>query len=218
MIKETIEIQIKRIKGCHSMRLRINRNGQPVLSLPYWIPKAMGLMWAHKQENWIQQNTFVPIKFHDGQVISVLGKQVIIRHSPDRVRTHIKEDILWVAGEESFLPRRVCDFIKKEFLTYLHPQITEKEKILNLKHSRVTLRDTSTRWGSCSSRGGLSFCWRLAMAPLFVIDYLVAHEIAHLKHMNHSAAFWKTVSELTPYTNQAKKWLKENGHHLHILK
>lgn len=218
MTKENLEILVKRVKGTRSMRLKIGRDGKPVLSLPYWIPKKMGLIWAQKQEGWIQKNAFTPLRFHDGQKILFLGDEVIIRHADGRTPTHIEKDILWVGGEEAFLPRRVADFIKKEFLTYLKSKVNEKEKTLGVKHSRLTLRDTTSRWGSCSSGGVLSFCWRLAMTPIFVIDYLAAHEVAHLKHMNHSKHFWQTVAELSPYTMQAKKWLKENGKNIPTLK
>ena len=218
MTKENLEIEIKRVKGTCSMRLKIGRNGQPVLTLPYWIPKKMGLIWAHKQEAWIQKNSFVPNRFHSGQTLLLLGQEVIITHTEKRVQTHIENGILWVGGEIDFLPRRVADFIKKEFLTYLRPIIAEKEKKLGVRHKRLTLRDTSSRWGSCSSGGTLSFCWRLAMTPEFVIDYLAAHEVAHLKHMNHSNDFWGAVAQLTPYAPQAKKWLKQNGQMIPCLK
>ena len=217
-MQEKIQIQVKRQKGARSMRLKIGRDGQPVLTLPFWVPKTMGLIWAQKQQAWIQQNTFEPIQFYNTQKISFLGQEVTIQHTLERAHTHVENGVLWVSGQDSFLQRRVSDFIKKEFLIYLRPCVIEKEKKLGVKHSHITLRDTFSRWGSCSSNGGLSFCWRLAMAPLFVIDYLVAHEVAHLKHMNHSPSFWETVQELTPYTEVAKKWLKENGHQLHYIK
>ena len=147
-----------------------------------------------------------------------MGKEITIQHSEKRLQTHIDQNILWVGGGKDFLPRRVADFMKKEFLIYLRPKITQKENMLGVKHTRLTLRDTTSRWGSCSSNGTLSFCWRLAMTPEFVIDYLIAHEVAHLKHMDHSSAFWKTVAELTPHTYQAKKWLKQNAHLLPTIK
>ena len=218
MTKENLEIKIKRVKGARSMRLKIGQDGKPVLTIPFWIPKKMGLIWAQKQESWIQKNTFTPNRLHTGQTILFLGKEVIIQHTEKRLQTHIEGNILWVGGEESFLPRRVADFIKKEFLSYIRPIIAQKEKALGVKHTRLTLRDTVSRWGSCSSSGTLSFCWRLAMTPEFVIDYLIAHEVAHLKHMNHSFSFWKTVAELTPYSWRAKKWLKENASKIPILK
>lgn len=218
MTKENLEIEIKRVKRARSMRLKIGKAGKPVLTLPYWIPKKMGLIWAEKQKDWIQKNSFTPQRFNPEQKISFLGKEITIKHAEERSKTHIEGNTLWVSGEESFLPRRVADFMKKEFLSYLRPKIAEKEKLLGVKHARLTLRDTSSRWGSCSSKKALSFCWRLAMTPEFVIDYLVAHEVAHLKHLNHSSAFWKTVTELTPHTNKAKKWLTENAKDIPILK
>ena len=77
--------------------------------------------------------------------------------------------------------------------------------------TRITVRDTATRWGSCSSARTLSFSWRLIFAPDYVRDYVVAHEVAHLKEMNHSPRFWAHVETLTPHTRRARKWLRENG-------
>ena len=181
-------------------------------------PLKIGLLWANKQQSWIQKNSFIPNRFHEGQKILFLGEEVIIQHSSKHCQTHLENGILWVSGDISFLPRRVADFIKKEFLPYLQKGVLEKEKLLNVKHTRLTLRDTSSRWGSCSSGGALCFCWRLAMAPEFVIDYMIAHEVSHLKHMNHSVAFWKTVTELSPHTYVAKKWLKDHGNNLPVVK
>ena len=78
----------------------------------------------------------------------------------------------------------------------------------------VRVRDTKSRWGSCSAEGGLSFCWRVIMAPESVVDYLVAHEVAHLVEMNHSKAFWKHVERLCPDYKSRRRWLKEHGHTL----
>ena len=211
MSKEILKITIKHNKQSRSMRLKIGKDGKPILTLPFWIPKKLGLIWANKQQDWIQQNSFTPNRFHEGQKILFLGQEVMIQHSGKHCQTHLEDGILWVSGDLEFLPRRVADFTKKEFLSYLRRQIAKKEELLEVKHTRLSLRDTSSRWGSCSSSKALNFCWRLAMAPEFVIDYMVAHEVAHLKHMHHSTHFWKTVAELTPHTYQAKKWLKQHG-------
>jgi predicted metal-dependent hydrolase len=77
------------------------------------------------------------------------------------------------------------------------------------------LRDTTSRWGSCSSTGALNFSWRLILAPCFVLDYLAAHEVAHFVHMNHSPAFWKVTRRLFPETDRAEEWLKAHGAGLH---
>jgi predicted metal-dependent hydrolase len=79
----------------------------------------------------------------------------------------------------------------------------------------VGLRDTTSRWGSCSSQGSLNFSWRLILAPAYVLDYLAAHEVAHLVHMNHSARFWKLTRKLCAETDRAEAWLKAHGKDLH---
>jgi predicted metal-dependent hydrolase len=86
---------------------------------------------------------------------------------------------------------------------------------LGQRPARVTLRDTRSRWGSCTARGELNFSWRLILAPPVVLDYLVAHEMAHLREMNHSPRFWALTHELCPHVDEAERWLKRHGSELH---
>ena len=83
-------------------------------------------------------------------------------------------------------------------------------------YTSITIRDQKTRWGSCSGRGTLSFNWRLILAPPEILDYVVVHELCHLTHMNHSKEFWKLVESVIPDYKIKRKWLKENGHTLHL--
>ena len=89
--------------------------------------------------------------------------------------------------------------------------VTRHTATLAVNARRVTLRDTTTRWGSCSSSGALNFSWRLIMAPPYVLDYLAAHEVSHLVQMNHSDAFWAIVARLIPDYARAESWLKTHG-------
>lgn len=82
------------------------------------------------------------------------------------------------------------------------------------EYQRITIRDQKTRWGSCSARGTLSFNWRLMLAPPAVLDYVVVHELCHLTHMDHSAAFWQAVADVCPDYRTHRKWLKDHGHEL----
>ena len=109
------------------------------------------------------------------------------------------------------MPRRVRDFLVKEAGRDIEAAVASHAKKLGAAPRKITLRDTTSRWGSCSSSGTLSFSWRLIMAPRFVLDYLAAHEAAHLLHMNHSAAFWAAVGRLTADTERAEAWLKAHG-------
>ena len=101
-------------------------------------------------------------------------------------------------------------------MSFLKKQVPLYAQKLDVSIKHISLRDTSSRWGSCSSSGTLSFCWRIALAPDFVIHYLIAHEVSHLKHMDHSPAFWRTVASLTPDTVRAKSWLKHHAQELQI--
>ncbi len=100
---------------------------------------------------------------------------------------------LIVAGRPEHLGRRLTDWLKAEARREFAVRARAKAEILGRRVGRVTVRDTRSRWGSCSANGNLSFCWRMVMAPAFVVDYVVAHEVAHLKVRDHSPRFWKTV-------------------------
>ncbi|UPA24437.1 M48 family metallopeptidase [Shinella oryzae] len=127
------------------------------------------------------------------------------------------EAVLRVGGMEESIPRRICDFLKKEARLDLDRLVAVHAGRIGRKVKSMTLRDTRSRWGSCSADGALSFSWRIAMAPPHVIDYLAAHEVAHLEEMNHSSAFWALCERLCPATEEAKRWLKRNGSLLHAV-
>ena len=127
------------------------------------------------------------------------------------------EAVLRVGGMEESIPRRISDFLKKEARLELDRLVAVHAGRIGKRVKSLTLRDTRSRWGSCSADGALSFSWRIAMAPPHVIDYLAAHEVAHLREMNHSPAFWSLCEQLCPTTQEAKRWLKRNGSLLHAV-
>lgn len=210
------QLIIRKNRRAKNLRLSVNRQGQPVLTVPFLCPKWYALRWAEKQKVWIQKHTFVPSIFAPDQIISVCGKSYTLKHHPEQKGNTLAESELIIGGDLAFFNRRVRDWVKKEFLSFLKKQVPLYAQKLNVQFKHISLRDTSSRWGSCSSSGNLSFCWRLALAPNFVIDYLIAHEVSHLKHMNHSPSFWKTVATLTPDTLHAKSWLKHHANELQI--
>ena len=125
------------------------------------------------------------------------------------------EKILCVAGGVEFTDRRVHDFLKREARKELHKAAQAYADALGVRVKRVSIRDQSSRWGSCTSAGSLSFSWRLILAPPFVLDYLAAHEGAHLEELNHSPRFWRLVKRLYPDFERAKAWLDAHGTELH---
>ena len=125
--------------------------------------------------------------------------------------------VLSVSGLEEHLPRRVADFLKKEARKDLDRLTQGHARRIGKPIRSLSLKDTRSRWGSCSWDGRLSFSWRIVMAPPVVIDYLAAHEVAHLKEMNHGPAFWSLCEELCPQMMEAKAWLKRHGSGLHAI-
>jgi predicted metal-dependent hydrolase len=120
-----------------------------------------------------------------------------------------------VAGEAPHVARRVEDHLRAAARTDLHAAVAMHCAKLGLRPRSLTLRDPVSRWGSCSSSGALSFSWRLILAPTYVLDYLAAHEVAHLQHMNHSTKFWAVVHRLSTDVDLAEAWLNAHGSQLH---
>jgi predicted metal-dependent hydrolase len=125
------------------------------------------------------------------------------------------EKILCVAGGAEHMERRVHDYLKREARKDLQKASLAYAGELGVRVKRVSIRDQSSRWGSCTAAGSLSFSWRLILAPPFVLDYLAAHEVAHLVEMNHSARFWRVVAKVCPSVERAKNWLDTHGNDLH---
>jgi predicted metal-dependent hydrolase len=125
------------------------------------------------------------------------------------------EKVLCVAGDGEHIERRVLDFVKREARRDLQKASEAYAGELGVKVRRLSIRDQSSRWGSCTSAGSLSFSWRLILAPPFVLDYLAAHEVAHLVEMNHSARFWKVCGRVCSSVERSKKWLDTFGNDLH---
>jgi predicted metal-dependent hydrolase len=159
--------------------------------------------------------------FHPGIIVPLRGVPHRIVHRPGMRGTvwaetrDSGERILCVAGGAEHVERRVHDYMKREVRADLQEAVQSCAQALGVKVKRLSIRDQSSRWGSCTSAGSLSFSWRLILAPPFVLDYLAAHEVAHLVEMNHSARFWRVVARICPSMERARKWLDTSGNDLH---
>jgi predicted metal-dependent hydrolase len=158
--------------------------------------------------------------FGHGVWVPLRGRGHRIEHRPGArgtvwIETHGNEHLLCVAGGEPHLSRRVHDYLKREAKRDLEAASQRAAESLGVKFDRVSVRDQSSRWGSCSSSGVLSYSWRLILAPPFVLEYLAAHEVAHLIEMNHSRRFWRLVQGICPDLGRAKAWLDAHGADLH---
>ena len=215
---EDFEIRLVKSLRAKHILLKQNTKGEIILTCPKFCPKSMAIRFAKTQVPWIRAHIrYAPKEtvFKIGDEISILGTPYLLQQGQ---RTSMKEGVLTVSGEEPFFHRRVCSYAQKILLSYLQKQVAQLAKKLNVSNGRITLRNTSSRWGSCSSTRNLSFCWKIAFAPKEVVDYLIAHEVAHLVHMNHSPKFWMLVDTLTDQRLYAEKWLKKNGRELQSIR
>ena len=217
----TVPVRFRRNSRAKRIILRLDAAGDGVVvTLPKRVSEAEGLSWAVNQRAWIGDRlAALPdrVPFADGARVPFEGDEHVIRHRPG-TRRGVWRDAgeIGVSGRPEHLARRVRDWLRAEARRRLVAPVTETARRLGEEAGRVTVRDTRSRWGSCASNGNLSFCWRLIMAPDFVLDYVVAHEVAHLREANHGPAFWRTVDELTPHTAAGRRWLREHGERLHF--
>jgi predicted metal-dependent hydrolase len=160
------------------------------------------------------------IPFADGLMLPLRGVPHKVVHRPGARGTVWTEagdndPIICVAGGRVHLARRIRDFLKHEAKRDLDAASRRHAALLGVKVKRVSVRDQTSRWGSCTAAGVLSYSWRLILAPPHVLDYLAAHEVAHLVEMNHSARFWRVVERICPDWQRAKGWLNAQGNALH---
>ncbi len=185
------------------------------LVLPQRVDIEEGLAFCRKNTDWIVNRLAAlpePVLYTPGNSLPLAGTSYRICHLPEARRgVWLEEDRLCVSGHEDFVARRVGDFLRRHALETIQPMTRSKAREVDRQVRRVTLRESRTRWGSCSPQGDLSFCWRLIFAPLKVLDYVVAHEVAHLVHLNHSERFWKLCGRLTPEVAAPRRWLVRHG-------
>lgn len=217
-------VQIKRLASAKRFTLRV-RNAQRDVVLT--IPKRSTLRSAHefaaRNAAWIGarlDRLAQPIPFEPGAIIPLRGEDHEITHVFHHRASlwiersgdiKLQKNRINVSGDAAHINRRVRDYLRREAKMALEASVARHCSQLNLKSRSVTLRDTTSRWGSCSSQGSLNFSWRLILAPDFVLDYLAAHEVAHLIHLDHSPQFWEVVEQLYPNYEQAELWLKHHG-------
>jgi predicted metal-dependent hydrolase len=187
------------------------------MTLPVRASVSTGLKFLHSKAGWVLAHveTHKTTPFTDGTVIPLLGQDYAIRQMPGRGVTQISGTEIQVYSASEFVARRVRDFLRKHLreACLAHGGIMAAHIGKTVRDVKV--RDTRSRWGSCSSGGTLTFHWQLVFAPPAILDYLIAHEVAHLKEMNHSPRFWQIVATLCPEHASAKRWLKREGHTLH---
>ncbi len=212
-------IEWRRSARARRVSLRIDaRGGAVVVTLPPRTGRGAGVALLMTHADWVAERLAAlpdAVPFADGAMVPISGHPYRIRHMPNaRGGAWLQDDEICVSGAAEFLRRRVLDFLSAEARRRLAALVVAKSGQLGITPRRITVKDTHSRWGSCASDGSLAFSWRLVMAPELVQDYVVAHEVAHLRHMNHGKRFWALVDKLTPHAAEAIPWLRAEGSRL----
>ncbi len=206
----------RRSARARRISLRIEpRQGILVITLPKRASAAAVRAVLASHRDWVAERLARlprPVALGEGAEVPIDGVPHRIVHRPEaRGTAWLQERELHVSGDAAFLARRVADWLRLHARRRLGAMAFAKASAAGLAARRISIKDTSTRWGSCTAKGVLMFSWRLVMAPAEVQDYVVGHEVAHLRHLNHGAEFWALTDLLTPHRALATVWLAEHG-------
>jgi predicted metal-dependent hydrolase len=207
---------VRRHPRARRASLRISADGEVVIVvLPRHARLEDGVAIAREHAEWIRtrlQALPERVPFADGAVLPVHGRPRIIRHiRARRARVREEDNVLVVGGGSEGLPRHIEIWLRGEARRLMTERAGALSERLGHSPAHISIRDTRSSWGSCSSTGALSFSWRLILAPPEVLDYVVAHEMAHLAQRGHGPQFWRTVARLTEHMDAGRAWLRRHG-------
>lgn len=206
-------VLLRRNSRARRFSLRVSRSdGRVSLSLPVWAPEAEALAFLREREAWVRQH----LAEAPGTQQARIGVQVPICGIPREVIEGTGRAARFAGGVVQVPPGpregpRIKALLSAMARERLSRAVATHCATIGQTPGRMTLRDPRSRWGSCSSKGDLMFSWRLIMAPPEVLDYVAAHEVAHLIEMNHSARFWALCKQLCPATDTHRKWMRAHG-------
>lgn len=211
-----VPLTLRRSARARRISLRISQlDGRVTLTLPVGVPESEALDFARTKESWIRKH----LQSRPDEIRVAFGETVPIEGHPNRIvpaqgrRVELRRGEIAVPGDAE--ARRLSRFLKELARERLTEACDSYASALGRPYDRLALRDTRSRWGSCSSDGRLMFSWRLILAPPEVLRYVAAHEVAHLAEMNHSRAFWAHVERIFGAYDQPRLWLRDNGATLH---
>jgi predicted metal-dependent hydrolase len=222
-----VPIEVRRHAGARRLTLRVSKTRRAVVvTLPSACRVDEAGRFLRHHIDWVRDRLGrvpEPVPFVHGAVVPVRGhvhRIAFVGSGRGRPVVGIVPcpsgmPRLDVSGLIEHAPRRLKDWLVAQARADLESCVARHARALSVKVRRIGLRDQTSRWGSCSASGLLSFSWRLILAPPFVLDYVAAHEVAHLQEMNHGARFWKLVAGCVPDLDGAKRWLREEGNDLH---
>ena len=213
-----VELTLRRSSRARRFSLRVSQlDGKVTLSMPARAREAEALAFARDKAAWLRQaldQTERPERLAPGQVLPFEGHPLTVTEADIRAVRVLGDDLLVPAGAPD-IGIKVRAFLKLAARQRFQAASAAYAERLGRRFARLTLRDTRSRWGSCTADGSLMYSWRLIMAPPEVLNYVAAHEVAHLEEMNHSEVFWTVVARLMPDYGRHRRWLRTHGPSLH---
>lgn len=213
-----VELTLRRSARARRISLRVSGlDGAVTLTLPRGVSEGEALDFARSKGDWLRaQLSDRPEAIEAAWGVDIPVEGQMLRIMPGAGKRVVPEgDALLVPGPEIAAASRLQAFLKTLARDRLATASDRYAALIGRSYSRLTLRDTRSRWGSCTAAGGLMYSWRLIMAPPEVLDYVAVHEVAHLQEMNHSPAFWSLVERLMPEYQTPRQWLRKEGNALH---
>lgn len=208
-----ITVALRRHRRARRLTLRVSGlDGRVTLTVPPHVPAAEAHDFVRSREAWVRGRLGTvagPCTVAEGTVLPVEGVPTRIGLAPWEKPAHGPGEILAAS------PEAVLACLRRLARDRLTVAVDRHATTLGCRATAIALRDPRSRWGSCSSEGRLMFSWRLVLAPPAVLDYVAAHEVAHLVHMDHSRAFWNVVALLCPAHAAERAWLRREGAALH---
>lgn len=221
-------VEVRRHPGARRLTLRVSRTRRAVIvTMPVQCDLGEAGSFLSRNIDWVRarlESMPRPLPFRDGTLLPLRGEfhRMVFTGKRDPgvgvVHRHVAAQglpQLLVSGQGEHAPRRLRDWLFEEARRDLDLRVMHHARTLGVAPKRITVRDQASRWGSCSTTGVLSFSWRLILAPARILDYVAAHEVAHLVEMNHGPRFWTLVSAAVPAMKEAKSWLQLYGLDLH---
>lgn len=206
-----------------TLAVEINREGQVIVRAPYGLSKERIEYFLASRQDWIashvakaadEKRAIQPLELREGAALLLWGKRRTLHLVPGENIFLTQEQL--ILGEQVILPKLI-QYFQEELGTYLRERVPYFAGLLGLPAPQIKLSQARTRWGYCNYRNQLGFCWRLVFCPPGVIDYVIVHELCHIRNKSHNRLFWQAVEEILPDRKQREQWLKTNRRVMIVL-
>lgn len=223
---ENMNITVKRSKR-KTCEIRLLTQDELEVRVPLFYSNQMVEKLIDSKQHWIYKKregmrpTLASLKYQLGGVMPIWQRPMTIMSS-ETSTSYLNFDNstiqlrVGLTAEQELIKRELKGLLKEELKQYIEGKVIQFSEIMGVKYNQIRIKSIHSRWGSCSSKGNLNFALNLILVPQEIVDYVIIHELAHLRVMNHSKAFWKIVESYYPKYKEARKWLKANAQALEL--